>query len=154
MPSIETKHFGILDYEEQSVIEFPSGLPAFEDERRFVLLQQPATEPLVFLQSLQPNQLSFIALPVQLIAPDYHLQAEAEDLDALALPSDYQPDMGPHTACLAILTVSDGAPATANLLAPIVINLKTRQARQIIQIGAGYSHRHPLPAPEKENPCS
>ncbi len=154
MPTLKTTHFGVLDYEDQSVIEFATGLPAFEDERRFVLLQRPATEPVVFLQSLQRPDLTFITLPIHLVDPEYRLNVSPEELETLALPHEYQPGTCPETACLTVLTMPEHTPATANLLAPIVINLTTRQARQMIQVDSGYSHQHTLPAVPKEDACS
>jgi flagellar assembly factor FliW len=53
MPSVDTKYFGSLEYREESVYEFPHGLPAFENETMFVLIEQPENRPLVFLQSLR-----------------------------------------------------------------------------------------------------
>ena len=36
MPSVQTKYFGTLSFAEESVFHFPQGLPAFEEEKRFV----------------------------------------------------------------------------------------------------------------------
>src|SRR5579871_1847580 len=53
MPSIETKHFGAISYNPDVVVEFPKGLPGFENRRRFVALNFNDTQPLIFLQSLE-----------------------------------------------------------------------------------------------------
>ena len=63
MPIFHTTRFGPIDYDEASVIHFPAGLPAFESERQFIALRDPATEPLLFLQSLttaSPSQASVV----------------------------------------------------------------------------------------------
>ena len=46
------------------------------------------------------------------------------------------------------------APATANLIAPLVINLRTRQAVQAIVCEGDYSHQHVFPASSPEAVCS
>jgi flagellar assembly factor FliW len=46
--------------------------------------------------------------------------------------------------CLAILTVPKEGPVTANLLAPVVVNLATRVAVQAVRADTMYSHRHPI----------
>jgi len=151
----QTRHFGVIEYERQAVFEFPAGLPGFEDEREFVALEQPQTRPIVFLQSLKRPELCFITLPVQTIEPNYRLSVSAEDLRLLELAEDKQPEMGKDVVCLAIVAVAEGQPPTANLLAPVVVNLRNRRAVQAIQSDSGYSHRHPLlAAGEEEAVCS
>jgi flagellar assembly factor FliW len=53
---------------------------------------------------------------------------------------------------LAILSVSENRPPTANLLAPVVINLRTRVAIQAIRLDTAYSHEQPLAM--EGAPCS
>ena len=64
MPAVETKYFGIVSYAEESAVLFPQGLPAFEEERGFVLIDAPEGAPLVFLQSLARAGLCFLAFPI------------------------------------------------------------------------------------------
>jgi len=148
----ETRYFGPVEYDEESVLVFPDGIPAFEQERRFVAIRQPLNEPLVFLQSLARADLCFVALPVHSICAGYRLQMAPEDLQALGLPPDRQPAIGREVLCLSLLAVEENAPPTANLLAPIVVNLRTQCARQAIQTGSAYSHREELPL--REAACS
>ncbi len=144
MPSIETRNFGRLEYEQNAVLEFPAGLPGFEQERVFVAIEQPDTKPLVFLQSLTQPDLCFLALPVLAVDAQYRLSIAAEDLRLLELPEESQPVIGSEVICLAILSLAEGRPPTVNLLAPLVVNLKTRRAVQAIQVDTEYSHQHPL----------
>ena len=53
MLECHTKDFEIVEYTEDSVIRLPNGLPGFEHEREFVLIDQPLNRPLVFVQSLR-----------------------------------------------------------------------------------------------------
>ena len=145
-----TRHFGTLEYDPSAVVLFPAGLPGFEDEREFVALEQPVNKPIVFLQSLKRPELCFITLPVQVIEPSYRLSIAPEDLRLLGLPEDRQPEVGKEVLCLAIVAVAEGEPPTANLLAPVVINLSNRRAAQAILSESGYSHRHPLLGEEQE----
>ena len=52
MREVAAKYFGSLTFRDESVYEFPCGVPAFEDEKQFVLIELPQHTPLVFLQSL------------------------------------------------------------------------------------------------------
>ena len=154
MPVLETKNFGRIEYEPGDVIEFRRGLPAFEDQTEFRLIGGPAGRPLGFLQSVRRPELAFICLPARAVVPDYRLSASPEDLEEVG----WQKGGGApesELVCLAIVTVREGAPPTANLMAPVLINPATRRGVQAIQADSGYSHRHPLaPGAEEGEPCS
>jgi flagellar assembly factor FliW len=148
-----------MSYSQDAVFEFPNGLPGFEDERLFVFLSQPATHPLMFMQSLAQASVCFILLPILAVDPNYQLSLSPEDLGALHLPPERQPRIGAEVLCAAMVcTPGPYRPQpTVNLLSPIVLNLRERIGMQAIQTLSGYSHRHPLlalgPQPELA-PCS
>ena len=108
MTAYQTLHFGAIQFIPDQVITFPDGLPAFEQERQFLPIEQPSSAPLIFLQSLSRPDLVFITLPAGLVDPAYRLMAAAEDLELLGLPPDRQPDIREDVLCLAILTVAEG----------------------------------------------
>jgi flagellar assembly factor FliW len=153
MPIIETKYFGPMSYEEQSCFKFEFGLPAFEDERRFLPLQMPDHKPLVFLQSVETPSLCFVALPVLVADPHYELAVTVEDLEALGLATDRQPRIGTEALVLTLLSIHDDRPATANLLAPIVVNLANRRAVQAIRCDQAHSHEQPILAHRRDGAC-
>lgn len=153
MNQVATKYFGNLDYNEDSRVEFPDGIPGFENQHGFLVMQQPATQPLVFLQSLNDAALCFIALPARAACPDYRLAIPAADLEALGLPTTRQPEIGREVLCLTIISVGEDASVTANLLAPLVINLENRRGRQPIMAESEYSHRQPLDEPSEVATC-
>ncbi|MFN7994697.1 MAG: flagellar assembly protein FliW [Bryobacteraceae bacterium] len=146
--SFDTRCFGTVEYDENSILAFPQGIPAFEQERRFLAIRQPINEPLVFLQSLSNPDLCFVTLPVLTACPDYRLEMAPEDLEAVELDPDRQPQIGGDVLCLAILSLEENAPPTANLLAPVVVNVRTRHGCQAINPNVNYSHRHELAVPE------
>src|SRR5436305_2026405 len=76
----DTRYFGPLEYDPQAVLTFPQGIPAFEQQTRFLAIRQPMNEPLVFLQSLDDPQLCFATLPAVAACPGYRLRLTAEDL--------------------------------------------------------------------------
>jgi flagellar assembly factor FliW len=140
MPLADTEQFGPLDYQEDAALLFPRGLPGFEQRHRFVLVKQPDLAPLVHLQSLESAELCFVAIPVQVIDQDYHPQLLPEDADLLGVE---QLD-STHSLLLALLAVSCDGHVTANLLAPIVVNLATRTALQAVRGDSQYSHQYVL----------
>jgi flagellar assembly factor FliW len=152
MPYCTTKYFDTIEYEESSVLHFPAGLPGFERHRRFLSLEQPAHLPLVFLQSITAADLCFIALPAAAIDPSYELEMEESDLELLDLDPSRDPLIHKDLLKLALVTISEGG-MTANLLAPIVINITNLRAVQAIAPSQRYSHVHPL-GESRERVCS
>jgi flagellar assembly factor FliW len=141
MPVVDTKNFGRVEYDAETTLEFPRGLPGFEERRGFLPLHQPENDPLIFLQSLEDPELCFVTAPIHVVYPAYRLEAEAEDLAAIGLPA--APRIGEEAFCLAVLSIREEGP-TANLLAPVVVNPATRKCVQAVASSSGYSHRHPL----------
>ena len=153
MPSIDTKYFGNMPYREEAVFYFPGGLPAFENEKQFVPIELPDSKPLIFLQSLALPSLCFLAFPILVVDHDYHLGVTEEDLAALGLDPRRQPVPGREVLVLALISLHDGFSATANLMAPIVVNLKTRRGLQAIRQDSRYSHQHPIESGIPEAAC-
>jgi flagellar assembly factor FliW len=125
-----------------SILSFPAGLPGFDHRTHFTLVEAPGLAPIVFLQSLDDGDLGFLAAPVSAIAPDYALSLTPEDRQHLGPDSTASPEL----LCLALLCAPENGPLTANLLAPVVINLATRSAVQSVRADSLYSHQHRIPA--------
>ena len=135
MPRVQTEQFGELEYSEDAALLFTRGLPGFEAARRFVLLDDAELAPLVHLQSLEIGGLCFLALPVRSIEPEYETALTGEDREVLG--------RGP-TLDLALLSADHEGSLSANLLAPVVIDLATRRAVQAVRADSRYSYRHSL----------
>jgi flagellar assembly factor FliW len=147
MPTCKTKYFGDVDYADEALIDFVRGPAGFEEETKFLILSYPHQYPLVFVQSITSPNLCFVALPVLAVNPKYRLQMEGADAAVLGVPE--QPTVGTQVLCLALVTGHEQTP-TANLLAPIVVNLKSRRAMQCIHADGWYSHQHPLLSAEEQ----
>jgi flagellar assembly factor FliW len=148
MAQILTRQFGPLEYDESAVLDFPAGLPGFPDQTRLVLVERASAAPVIFLQSLHREELCFLAVPVLAIDPGYQLVVGGDDLRLLGLDASRQPHIGEETLCLAILSAPENGPLTANLLAPVVVELRQRRAVQAVRADSVYSHRHMLAAAE------
>jgi flagellar assembly factor FliW len=148
MPILHSTQLGTIEYPEEHVLHFPLGLPAFEDETRFLAVERPGMEPVVFLQSLQRPDLTFPAMPVKALDADFELMLTEDELAWLYGAAALDP-AGPSAEdliALAIMTLADGE-ITANLRAPVVVNQRTRVGIQAIQADSPYSLHHRLPGP-------
>ena len=147
-----TAHFGPVPADESASIVFPAGLPGFETCRRFTILHHPEQPALIFLQSLERAELCFLAVPVQMLRRNYDLAVSDEDLALLGLPAGHRPDPRSEVLALAILSLSEGEPPTANLVAPVVVHLAARRAVQAIRSDGAYTCAEPFL--EEEAVCS
>ena len=143
-----TRYFGEMEYQDEAVVHFPSGLPAFDEETRFLLIERSSTAPLVFLQSLLHPELCFLTLPILAVDPAYRISINAADLRALDLDSTRQPLIGTEVLCLAVIAAGEQG-SSANLLAPVIVNPATQRGLQAIRVDLEYSPQHPL-----EKTCS
>ena len=145
MRKINTLRFGELEIEEQDVIRFADGIPAFEDEHEFVVLPYEEGTPYMFLQSLITPELAFLMTDPFVFFPEYSFELDDENMDRLDIKS-----MDDVLVCTLISVPRSGvADMTTNLLAPVVINRHTMQARQIVLEKTQYTTKHRL-FPEKK----
>ena len=142
MPELRTKHFGTVTCDDSELFQFPLGLPAFEEEKSFAPLDLPGTEPLLFLQSAARPDLCFLCFPVLVVEPEYELSVTREHLQVLGLRSDRQPEIDRDVLVLALLAVKEHEPPSANLMAPIVVNLRNRRAVQAVRGDTRYPYQY------------
>jgi len=143
---ITSTRFGTLEIQEEQIIHIPSGIIGFPDYRRYILLEQKKGSPFIWLQSVDSGALAFVLIDPLLFKPDYRVEIGPEDAEDLDLKNGAS-----EAQIMAIVNISTrdkgGKPTeiTANLLGPIVINLRKRLAKQVVLYDGQYSHRHPIP---------
>jgi flagellar assembly factor FliW len=134
---IETVKFGEIEIEEEKIIYFPDGIIGFPEYKRYVLLEEKKDSPLKFLQSTEKPGLCFVVIDPFYFYPEYEF--EISDEVEVELEIEDANDVG----VLCIVTIPEQIYlVSANLLAPIVLNLKKKKARQIILEGEKYTTKH------------
>ena len=146
MKKIMTSRFGEIEAAEESIIHFAAGIPAFEEEREFIIIPYEEDSPYVFLQSVKTPELAFLMTMPLAFFPDYEFTIDDEVEAELGLTSPEE------VLIYAILTLAgkEIRDLTANLMAPIVINTTTRKAKQIVLERSAYTTKHRLFSAEKE----
>jgi flagellar assembly factor FliW len=140
--NIDTKYHGTVAVKEEDIICFPHGLPGFANEKRFVLLPLADT-PFVILQSVETPALGFVLIEPFSYFPTYEFELDEATVEQLNIESERD------VAVYVILTVADPFhETTANLQAPIVINVHKRLGKQVILTNTDYKTKHRL-FPEK-----
>ncbi len=135
---VETR-FGTSETSENKIIDFPSGIPGFEELHKFIIIEAENTKPIYWLQSIENKH---IALPVIVsfeIINDYNINIRENELEDIRLESKDD---------LLILNVvvipEDARKMTVNLAAPVVINAKRGIGKQIIIDAAELPLRYPV----------
>jgi flagellar assembly factor FliW len=153
MLRIPTKFLGDVEYTPDAVFTFPAGIPGFDSHQEYLFLNIPEIAPLMFLQSVTCRNLCFVLLPILTVAPDYQLNLSTDELRELGLPEQRRPVLGHDVLCAALISVGNKEVPYANLMAPLVVNLKTRIGLQVIHPDSGYSLRHPITLEELAVAC-
>ncbi|MBU5436675.1 flagellar assembly protein FliW [Tissierella sp. MSJ-40] len=135
---INTKYFGEIEVVEEKIIEFQEGIPGFEEEKKFVIINNPDSEnPFDWLQAINDPNLSFAIVNPFIVFDDYDVRIPDSAIDKLKLENEK--DIVIYTI---VVVPEDVNKMTTNLLGPIVINSKERLGKQIILDDERYTTRH------------
>ncbi len=147
---IRTKYFGEIHIDEQTTLHFVDGLFGFEEEKEFALLPfSDQADYLLCLQSVTNPYLAFTLLNPFMLMPDYRPRLPETELKKLGVQQSE--DLCYYVLCRVEKPVSK---STVNLRCPVVLNDRTRQARQVILEEEEYEMRHPLSSfGREENRC-
>jgi flagellar assembly factor FliW len=139
-PSVRKLHtpFGAFDISADQIIAFPSGLPGFEECRRFVVLSAPDIAPLQCLHAVEGPATSFLVADPRQVMPQYRTMLTPTDLTRLSATDD-----SPLLWFCIVSIDTDGA-AFVNLRAPIVINTERMLGYQVMPHNSLYPLRQPL----------
>ena len=126
-----TRLFGEIDIEDEKIITLEGGMIGFPFLQRFTLIfdeeKEKKTASIMWLQSMDEQEVAFPVLHPNEIKPDYNPTVNDEMLVPLGELNDE------NTYVLVTVTAAaDAKDATVNLKAPIVINTDTRKGCQII----------------------
>jgi flagellar assembly factor FliW len=139
---IETTRFGAVEVDEKKIIDMPHGMLGFQEKKRFVMFPHREDSPFYWYQSVDDPSLAFVVTSPFLVFPEY--QVDLKD----ALKKMVWEDYGSETPfeLYVVVNIPKGSPEkmTANLIGPILINIRNSQAVQLVLADSPYSHRYPI----------
>lgn len=136
---ISTSRFGQVELRQEDILNFPEGLLGFADLRTFALLDDPNDEIFAWLQSCEAPQIAFPVLEPELFTAQYKVNLTKSDLEALKAANSES------IRYFSIVTIPDDpTQMTANLKAPIAVNVKERTARQCVLQDNNLAIREPI----------
>ena len=134
-----SKCHGMLEYDERNVVTFESGIPGFEELKRFALVPHRDNDVFSVLQSLEDSDIGFVVISPFIIDKEYEVNLEESLVKKLKLASSE------NAQIISMVTLhSDVRKITVNLKAPIVINVENNLAHQVILNTDKYSIKTPL----------
>lgn len=135
---INTSTFGELDVQEEKLLTFKGGIPGFEDLKRYVIIVLEQTQPFMWLQAIDED----ISLPVLSpfdMDPGYSPIVDDSVLTDLEVNNEED---------LLVLVVSvipqDVTKMTANMAAPILVNIENGYGMQVLAESGDYQIRQPI----------
>jgi flagellar assembly factor FliW len=136
---VQTTRFGEVEISVEDLVDFAEGLLGFSQLRRFVILDDPNDEIFAWLQSCENPDIAFPILEPELFAPNYAVELSKADLEALQLTDQKSGKF------FNIITIpADPTLMTANLKAPVIINIGKRLARQCVLQDNNLAIREPI----------
>lgn len=136
--NIETKYHGTVQLSDMAIVSFEHGLPGFEHEKQFALLPIHDS-PFTILQSVQNKDVAFVMIEPFSHFPTYEIELDDTTCEQLKIQKEND------VALYVILTVAEPfTNTTANLQAPVVINVHERIGKQVILTNTPYKTKHRL----------
>lgn len=134
--------FGVIEFDLNQSLTFPKGIPGFVGYNAFGLAMIPSETQTSFMlmQSLEPDDLSFIVLPYEPSAGLIEPKDIETTLQHLGIAAQ-------NCAIMLIATfrrIGSSFETSVNMRAPIFIDTESRQAWQYILPNDRYEVRHTL----------
>lgn len=125
--NIKTRDFGYIAVNEEDEITFTCGMYGFEEYKKYVILKDSPEDDVMYLQSLENSDLSFVLIDPYAVATGFDPSVNEEDLNDLETASESE------LKFLVIAIIKEEIKdSVVNLKSPIALNPKTRKAKQVI----------------------
>lgn len=136
---IQTTRFGQVELKQEDIISFPEGILGFADLKQFVILDDPNDDIFAWLQSCDAAHVAFPVLEPELFHPEYKVTLTKTDLESVKMSANQKPRF------FSIVTIPDDpTQMTANLKAPVVVNVQEKIARQCVLQDNNLAIREPI----------
>jgi flagellar assembly factor FliW len=129
-----TTRFGEIEAKPEQTMHLPLGMIGFPHLHRYLLFPHRADSPFFWLQSMDRPDLAFVLTNPLLFEPNYQITLSNSDRKLLELSDPNQIQVW------VVVTIPHGSPEsmTANLKAPVAVNLSNRIMAQIILENSDY----------------
>lgn len=134
---LEHKRLGEISFKEEDIITFPQGLLGFEKKKKYVVVDREDYYPFVWMLNTDDPTTSFVMVNPLLFQQDYNPNITKRDLNEIEI------DNPQSLLMYVIVTLNpDASQSTANLRAPILINITKNVGKQLVLLDDQYSTKH------------
>ena len=135
---IKSRLLGDIEIDETRVINFPCGIPGFENDREYAIIPIEGEGPFFYMQAVRNPDLCLVLAVPFVFFPDYEMELSPESMDILEVENSEQ-----NLAIFSVLTIPrDFKEVTANLLAPIIVNPAVKKGIQYVPVNSRYQTKH------------
>lgn len=135
---INTRDFGMIQIAEDAIYEFPEGVYGFEEDTRFAIFEKSFEGvSFLYLQSIKNLIPCFLVFEPWDLHPHYDPDISKEDMSLI--------EAGSIDDLIFLVTAtvpSSIEELSLNIKSPIILNPKTKIARQVILQNPDYSVRY------------
>jgi len=134
---IDTSRFGQLEVNRDRLIVFEEGILGFPSQHEYALIQTGEGSGFYWLQSVDARELAFVVCDPRLFVTDYQVSLKVEDLERIGIND-------PQEGQVFVIVNKVGDLLTGNFQGPLVVNVASRKARQLVLSDKRYATRQPL----------
>lgn len=135
--TIPTTRFGEISVAAEKIITFPKGLLGFEHCRRYCLIADEQTTPLVYMQSLEDPALAFVVVDPRVFYPAYKVEIDPNEIAELEVD-----DVNDITTWVIVTVPEDFTRLSVNLQGPLLLNTRSNRAKQVVLTRSAYTTCH------------
>ena len=146
--NIKTRSFGDISISEDDIIIFTEGMYGFEEYKKYVILKDEPEDDIMYLQSIDNGDLSFVLIDPFAIVNNYEPIIENDDLKRLEVK-----DKSELKFLLVAIITREIQDSVVNLKSPIAINPGLKIAKQIILENLEYPLRYQIFNNEEDGRC-
>ncbi len=137
---LETLRFGEIDVDEKRIFDFVMPIIGFDVLKKFIILEPNKDSLFKWLQSIEDPALAFPIISVSTLNFDYTIDLPDNVVEALKIQ---------NVDSILVMNITsipqdDPKGTTINLLAPLIFNLDSQMAGQVVLSGSGYNISYPM----------
>ncbi|WP_105616948.1 flagellar assembly protein FliW [Vallitalea okinawensis] len=136
---IKTRNFGTIEIEDDQILTFEDGIPGFEKLNKFALINDKKDYPFAFLQCVSDGDISLTIINPYDLIKDYSFEVDDTLIENLGQIKEN------NLAIYVVVVIPDNIEKiTANLKAPIIINIEAKKGIQVALRNDNYQIKHPV----------
>ena len=134
---VKTRFLGELEAEEKDIITFEDGILGFSNLKKYLMVYDESNQCFNYLQAMEDVNVCFIITSPFFVIPDFSIDINGDSVKKLGIEEEKD------VMLYSIVTIpEDVKQMTANMKAPLVVNLKNRKALQEVLDDDRYTVNH------------